>query len=44
MSDPNPRGELVTCVRCKARATFTRDAVCAACRDTLAKRRGRMDQ
>lgn len=29
---PNPRGELTTCVRCRKQATFTREAICLACR------------
>lgn len=36
---PNPRGELTTCVRCRNRATFTREAVCLECRGVETKKK-----
>jgi hypothetical protein len=32
MTDANPHGELTGCVRCPTGRTFTREAVCSACR------------
>lgn len=32
MSEPNPKGDLVWCLICRKRATFTRDAICSECR------------
>jgi hypothetical protein len=38
MTTPNPLGLMVTCVRCRAGVTFSRDALCATCRHPKVKR------